>query len=181
MWCPVCLSVVPERDERMAEARCPVCGGALRREATEDAPMTTDGAVERGWDGRALVDEERVEQVERALTIRRQPEAKAPVTVVERMTALPALAWRQPAVRSMVKTGAGAVALTLLARAARRWLDGTRSGGAAAAGERLLPALADALGSPERRPRAVRAPGRRSDDSALVVETFIYARRVIRR
>jgi hypothetical protein len=181
MRCPACLSVVPEHDERAAEARCPVCGGVLQWETREDVAMTADGTDEQGWDGRALVGEARVEQVERALMIRRQPEAEAPVTVFERMTALPALAWRQPAVRSIVRTGAGAVALTLLARAARRWLDGSQRGRAAAAGERLLPALADALGAPDRRPRAPREPGHPPDDGALVVETFIYARRVIRR
>jgi hypothetical protein len=137
--------------------------------------VTIENLAQQAWHGGALDDEAPAEQVERALVVRRQPEA--PVTVFERVTALPALAWSQPAVRAVVKTSAGAVALALAARAARRWLAGSpRPRGA---GERLLPALADALGSPQNRPRTRHERG--SDDGALVVETFIYARRVIRR
>jgi hypothetical protein len=176
MWCSTCQSVVPAHDERAGESRCPDCGGALRpMTTTADAAVTIENLAQQAWHGGALDDEVPVEQIERALMVRRQPEA--PVTMFERVTALPALAWRQPAVRSVVKTGAGAVALALVARAARRWLAGPQRG--RGAGERLLPAIADALGSPQNGPRPRRARG--SDDGAVVVETFIYARRVIRR
>jgi len=179
MWCSTCQSVVPAHDERAGESRCPDCGGALRPvTTTADAAVTSENLAQQAWHGGALDDEapvEHVEQIERALIVRRQPEA--PVTVFERVTALPALAWRQPAVRSVVKTGAGAVALALVARAARRWLAGPQRG--RGAGERLLPAIADALGSPQNGPRPRRERG--SDEGAVVVETFTYARRVIRR
>lgn len=179
MWCPTCRSVVPAHDERAGESRCPDCGGALRPVTNAaDAAVTRENLAQQAWHGGALDDEaqlEQVEQIERALVVRRPPEA--PVTMFERVTALPALAWRQPAVRSVVKTGAGAVALALVARAARRWLAGPPRG--RGAGERLLPAIADALGSSQNGPRPRRERG--SDDGAVVVETFIYARRVIRR
>jgi hypothetical protein len=179
MWCSTCQSVVPTHDERAGESRCPDCGGALRpMTTTADAAVTSESLAQQAWHGGALDDEapaEHVEQIERALVVRRQPEA--PVTMFERVTALPALAWRQPVVRSVVKTGAGAVALALVTRAARRWLAGPQRG--RGAGERLLPAIADALGSPQNGPRPRRERG--SDEGALVVETFIYARRVIHR
>lgn len=176
MWCPTCRSVVPAHDERAGESRCPDCGGALRLVTNAaDAAVTRESLAQQAWHGGALDDEAQLAQIERALVVRRPSEA--PVTMFERVTALPALAWRQPAVRSVVKTGAGAVALALVARAARRWLAGPPRG--RGAGERLLPAIADALGSSQNGPRPRRE--RASDEGALVVETFIYARRVIRR
>jgi len=176
MWCSTCQSVVPAHDQHAGEARCPDCGGELRPVTnTQDTAVTIEKLAQQAWPGGTLDDEAPVEQVERALVVRRQPEA--PVTMFERVTALPALAWRQPAVRSVVKTGAGAVALALMVRAARRWLAGPQAGRRAT--ESLLPALADALGSPHNGPRTRRERG--ADEGAVVVETFIYARRVMRR
>jgi hypothetical protein len=137
--------------------------------------VTIEKLAQQAWHGGTLDDEAPAEQVERALVVRRQPEA--PVTMFERVTAVTALAWRQPAVRSAVKTGAGAVALALMARAARRWLAGQQAGRRAT--ESLLPAVADALRLPQNGPRPRRERG--ADEGAVVVETFIYARRVMRR
>jgi len=91
---------------------------------------------------------------------------------------LPACAWRRPAVRSAVKTGAGAVALTVALRLAGRWV--TSRGARQAAGESLLPALADLLAQGEDgRAIARRAIARRGRHGEIT-ETFIYLRRTVR-
>jgi hypothetical protein len=181
MYCPTCHTVVAASDELTSETHCPVCGASLLQPVRtadavvtfEDAVVRVEGAPEQHWicGYRPEYDPKPPMAV---ILRRRKQEA---VAVCERVAALPALAWRQPAVQAAVKTGAGAIALSLAAHAARRWLEGSHRG--RAGGEGLLPALADALGSPDHGPRLRRE--REPDEGALVVETFIYARRVIRR
>jgi hypothetical protein len=180
MYCPTCQTAVAAGDERADEQRCAICGAEMQAETAEDAVETignavvrVEGAPEHHWICGYLP--EYAQKPPMAVILRRRKQEV--VTKFERVAALPALAWRQPAVRAAVKTGAGAVALSLAAHAARRCLEGSHWGHAS--GEGLLPALVDALGSQERRPRMRSERG--PDEGALVVETFIYARRVIRR
>ena len=181
MYCPTCQTVVAASDELTIETHCPVCGASLQPMTTadavvtfEDAAVRVEGAPEQHWIcGYRPADYDQKPPM--AVILRRRKQDV--VTKFEHVAALPALAWRQPVVRAAVKTGAGAVALSLAAHAARRWLEGSQRG--RASGEGLLPVLADALGSPDYGPPLRRERG--PDEGVLVVETFIYARRVIRR
>jgi hypothetical protein len=90
---------------------------------------------------------------------------------------LAALAWRQPAVRSVVTTGASAVALSLVWRVAGAALTGGKARRALLPdGESLAPMVGDLLrgATPGKR---LRRRGRRGE----VVEEVIYMRRVFRR
>lgn len=92
---------------------------------------------------------------------------------VAALARLPALAWRQPAVRSAVRTGASAVALTVALRLASRWA--TSRGARRVARENLMPGLADLLAQ-DANGHAVVRRGRTGE----VTETFIYFRRTVR-
>ncbi len=90
---------------------------------------------------------------------------------------LAALAWRQPAVRSVVKTGASAVALSLVWRVTGAALTSGRARRALApTTESLAPMVGDLLrgATPSKR---LRQRGRRGE----VVEEIVYIRRVFRR
>lgn len=89
---------------------------------------------------------------------------------------LAALAWRQPAVRSAVKTGASAVALSLVWRVAGAALTGRRSARALVSSGSLAPLVGDALrgATPSKR---LRRRGRRGE----IVEEIVYIRRIFRR
>ncbi len=83
------------------------------------------------------------------------------------------LAWQQPAVRSAVKTGAGAILLSLAMRAARQWLLEPRHRRTVT--NALEPALGELLRPAEGERR------RWSQRGVEVTETFIYVRRTVRR
>ncbi|HEX8995556.1 MAG TPA: zinc ribbon domain-containing protein [Ktedonobacterales bacterium] len=90
---------------------------------------------------------------------------------------LATLAWRQPAVRSVVTTGASAVALSLVWRVAGAALAGGKGRRALLAeAEGLAPMVGDLLrdATPSKR---LRRRGRRGE----VIEEFVYIRRVFRR
>ncbi len=82
---------------------------------------------------------------------------------------LPALAWRQPIVRSAVKTGASALALTVALRLAGRLV--MSRGGRQVARESLLPTLSDLLQQSEQGQPLTRRSGH-----SEISETFIYIR-----
>jgi hypothetical protein len=97
------------------------------------------------------------------------------------LSRLPALAWRQPAVRAAVRTGASALALSLALRLAGRWATG-RGARQAVRTSALLPLgdiagdmVSEGLDRSERR-RVARRHRRR----AHVTETFVYMRRTVR-
>ena len=89
---------------------------------------------------------------------------------------LPALLWRQPAVRAVARAGAGAVALTLGMRLLRGWLGRgpLRSRQLARATTSALPSARQLL---DHSMDGVERPARGDE----VVETIIYVRRVLRR
>lgn len=96
----------------------------------------------------------------------------------ERVMTLASAAWRQPAVRSVVTTGASAVALSLVWRAAGAALRGGRARRLLAsqlADESLAPMVGELLrdATPAQR---LRRRGRRGE----IVEEMIYVRRVRR-
>jgi len=101
-------------------------------------------------------------------------ERPAPLAALPRLAAL---AWRQPAVRSVVTTGASAVALSLVWRVAGAALTrGRASRIPLPAGESLAPMIGELLqgATPSKR---LRRRGRRGE----VVEEIVYVRRIFRR
>src|SRR5579884_1167271 len=131
-----------------SDTACPVCGHApastavrideLRQTATDEATRVVQGTAEP-QPIRISYMPARVESREsRALV-----PAKLQYPALARLAQLPALAWRQPAVRSAVKTGASAVALSVAVRAAGRVLASRAA--REAARESLLPTLTDLM------------------------------------
>ena len=172
MECPNCHTMVTGR----ARA-CPRCGAALRDAigADEGGAGIVEGTAERGPVSAELplpVDDEQNGGRAHASIA---GASSADTRLVVRATALPAVLWRQPAVRVAAQAGAGAIALTVGARLLRAWLARPRAvrGMATSA----LPFAADLLQSPSTMAGEHVRPERSGD----VVETFIFLRRVVRR
>ncbi|HEX6819129.1 MAG TPA: hypothetical protein VF120_12195 [Ktedonobacterales bacterium] len=109
--------------------------------------------------------------------------SKPAYPVLAALANLPTLAWRQPAVRSAVKTGASAVALTVVLRVVGRVAGRMLAsrGAREVARESLLPALADLIAPAETNPLPLRGSRRgRRARGEQVSEVFIYMRRTFR-
>ena len=159
MFCPTCQTVVWTEPET-----CPTCGGTMRAVAAGDAVEIVEAVAEPRTDEPA--NDEHAPSGVTALTVAQPATLPLPVRLAE----LSVAAWRQPAVRAAIKTGASALALSLAMRAARRAL--TRSPSRRLAARPTLPALSDLL--PRETP-----DGR--ERGTIVIETFVYIRRVVRR
>lgn len=172
MLCPTCQTVVPD-----GSGFCPACGAALRDMTSMDEIqgeievvevtaeiMPETPAAEAGAGAAPMGD-----GITTALTLRGPAGEAAPAVVRARELAL--AAWRQPAVRAAVKTGASAVALSLAMRAARQALASPRPRRTVT--RSVLPTLTD-LFQPE-------AQGSANEGEYEVVETIFYMRRVVRR
>jgi len=171
MECPACLTVLWE-----APGRCPVCGADLTR--ADIAASTSVDRVDTIVEGKvreAAPDGEPLESAAAIHTLTVVRPAEQQVSLLQRASRLPALAWQRPAVRAAVKTGASAVALSLAARAARQWLRPSAARRSMA--NSALPPLMDAL----RERGLARDNGSPHDQGVVVSETFVYIRRVIRR
>ena len=94
-----------------------------------------------------------------------------PRSVLAALSHAGALAWRQPVVRSAVRTGASAVALSVALRVAGRLV--TSRNARRVATSAALPALTELLEPGER-------PIRRRGRGVEISETFIYVRRITR-
>lgn len=187
MECAVCQSSLGEsaREESaggpLAKSKtCPACGRPLAAtEATSGDPEVSETRiVESTADGRQL----RVSYMP-ARVAHDEQRALVPATpaypALAALAQLPALAWRQPVVRSAVKTGASAVALSVAIRIAGKVL--ASRGAREVARESLLPALADLIAPAESEPRPLRRlrRGRRARGEPIS-EVFIYMRRTVR-
>jgi hypothetical protein len=169
MECAFCQHEVEELDAD--EHACPACGQILRVEDAPGKPRVVEGSIEPG---------ETLEELAYMPARDAAPRSRAIVPAVSAHPALvtlarlPARAWRQPAVRSAVKTGASAVALTLAFRLAGRLV--VSRGGRQVARDGLLPLVAEML-----QPREPERPERRRGrGSGEVSETLVYMRRTIR-
>jgi hypothetical protein len=149
-------------------APCPVCGGTLRDVSASDAVELVEATASLGGGEPAAN-----EHVDATRAVVRVPQRPLPASL-GRLSALPALAWQQPAVRAAVRTGASALALSLAIRAARAMVSGRRTSAAMTQGP--LPALADLFQS-QPATRRTSGPAARVE----IVETFIYVRRIVRR
>lgn len=199
MLCPSCHTAILDAPER-----CPACGEPLSladlATATPSArPETSDAATKSGENGKAgalsaatsletgdgaaaksgkngnIARSEDVEH-EAVTTLVLANPGRAHMPLVRRLPELTALAWRQPAVRAAVKTGASTLVLSLALNVARR----TLAARAGRADSPSLPSLLlEGLGKGERQPARHIRPS--ADRDILVEEVIIYARRVTRR
>lgn len=198
MLCPSCHTEILDAPER-----CPACGGPLSladltsatppaRPEPSDAATTSgkngntaalpaaasresgDGAAAKnGKNGNAPRSEDTAPEAVTTLVL--AGPGQTHMSLVRRLPELTALAWRQPAVRAAVKTGASTLALTLALSVARRALA-ARAGRAETS---TLPSLLlETLRKGERQPAGRTGPS--ADRDIVVEEIFIYARRVTR-
>lgn len=167
MFCPTCQTVM-----RIDGALCPTCGDAIHPILATDVVESVEGSAAFA-DGEAPdMHGDTTIAIREAMGTHLVAQDKEQVSLLARIPELSLIAWQQPAVRSAVKTGAGAIMLSLAMRAARQWLLEPRRQKAVT--DSLMPALGDLLRPGERIQR--RGPGR----GAEVTETFIYVRRTLR-
>lgn len=168
MFCPSCQLVVAEAPEA-----CPACGGGLRDVGAADAVELVEATASfASADTGAGASTHAGTAGSETRAVARLPRRETPA--LARLAELPALAWRQPAVRSAVRTGAGALALSLMVHAARTLITSRRARGQVTEG--MVPAVLRAL-QPQ-------TQGQRGDDrgqAAVIVETIIYVRQTVRR
>lgn len=166
MFCPTCQTVVPA-----GPSFCPTCGDTMRDVSAADTVEVVEGSAAVTLELPELAPDNGEQPANSdtplALALRRPP--GTPVPALMRAGQLAVAAWRQPAVRAAVKTGATAVALSLTVRAARQALTLPRARRLPARSP--LPSLVDLFTS-EREPRT---------GEYEVVETYFYMRRVVRR
>jgi hypothetical protein len=174
MFCPSCQLVVQGDAGSPVEvaAPCPVCGGTLRDISAADAVEMVEATASLGGAGEPAADG----AADASRAVVRVPERPLPLSL-SRLSALPALAWRQPVVRAAVRTGASALALSLAVRAARAIVVGRRA--RATMTDTVLPTVAELLQSPRSTPTARPTSG--LAPRVEIVETFIYVRRIVRR
>ncbi len=158
--CATCGQVHPSTS---AHPVAVVVDGTITNETVEEVePSTLNGRS----DGGAEVPE----STQRALVLSMSSQTRS---ILSRVPQAAAIAWQQPAVRTVVKTGTSAVALSLLTKLAGRWLASRGARGAVAS--TAAPSLGDWLRSGELAPRA-----RNQSSVTHVSETFIYIHRVER-
>ena len=162
MFCPTCQTAVWATSDV-----CPTCGGTMRAVAAGDTVEVVEATMEMC-----------AEEADKAgdvvpLDMGTLTVTSRPVPTISPMRArlaeLSVAAWRQPAVRAAIKTGASAVALSLVMRTARRML--IRPAAHRAVSRAMLPSLADLFASD--------TPDGHQH-GATMVETFIYVRRMER-
>jgi hypothetical protein len=154
------------------ERTCPACGRGVGSQDAHAASRVVEGSIESS----------ELDRLARMTACESAPDdndirALVPVApahpALTALARLPVLAWRQPILRSALKTGASALALTVALRLAGRMV--ASRGGRQVARESLLPAVADLLQQGENE-----QPITRRGRSGEVTETFIYIRRTVR-
>jgi len=158
------------------ERTCPACGREVGSQDAHAASRVVEGSIESSELDRL----DRITACEAALD-NKVSRALAPVApahpALTALARLPVLAWRQPIVRSAVKTGASALALTVALRLAGRMV--ASRGGRQVARESLLPAVADLLQQGENG-QPITQPITRRSGHGEISETFVYIRRTVR-
>lgn len=164
MYCPTCQMAV-----RDSYDYCPTCGGTMRDVAETDDIEVVEVTAEVMPETPTTSTSQPAtnDDIIRTLAVRRPSGELTPTLSRAREVAL--AAWRQPAVRAAVRTGASAVALSLAMRIARQALASPRARRTVT--RTALPALSDFF-----RPEAERPTGEYE-----VVETIFYMRRIVRR
>jgi hypothetical protein len=149
MFCPTCHAALQARSDA-----CPACGHTLR-------PIQRTDSVEV------------VEVMQPSLPGTAAPLARPrPAPVLARFPRLGLAAWQRPAIRTAVRTGATALALSLTLRVVRGWMAAQRPRDTLATG--ILPRVVELL-------RQDAGVSERRLPHCEVEETIIVARRVVRR
>jgi hypothetical protein len=158
-------------------ALCPRCGAPLAgtHAAAESGAGIVESTAERGPVSAELPLPPESDAESAGAPMGAADASFSDTRLVVSRTDLPAVLWRQPAVRAVAQAGAGAIALTLGMRLLRAWL--ARPRGARAVGPSALPLVADLLHPTDSGGGA----SLRGERGTEVMETFIYIRRVIRR
>ena len=167
LYCPTCgASAAPDANY------CIACGQPLQ--PLHERPVRRSLAPVRIIEAESQAEPEEP-RPETALVEQAEPAEQS--RALAALPRLAALAWRQPAVRSAVTTGASAVALSLVWRVAGAALSGGKARRALLpAGESMAPLVGDLLrgATPSKR---LRRRGRRGE----IVEEVVYIRRIFRR
>ena len=172
MVCPIC-----EAEDLSVRESCPWCGAPLQPARGARNVGVVEGTAQRGPVSAELPPLPEAEAMPIHSdgldgTARRDTRG---TSLVPARPSLPAVLWRQPAVRAVARAGAGAVALTLGMRLLRAWLVRTRTAQSLASS--ALPTVTELL---RRNERPAQGPGERVERGTEVVEAFIFMRRVIR-
>lgn len=168
MFCPTCQTVM-----RVNGARCPTCGDAIHRIQSTDVVEVVESSAAYAEGEAPGANGDAAFAITGAMETTLVPSGKKQISLLTRIPELSLLAWQQPAVRSAVKTGAGAIMLSLAMRAARQWLLEPRNRRA------VTDSLGSALGELLRPAEGEQRP--RQGHGVEVSETFIYVRRTFRR
>ncbi len=169
MVCPIC-----EAEGLSVREPCPRCGAPLQPARSVGV---VEGTAQRGpvsAELPPLPEAEEMPAYSNGLDGTARHDTGG-TSLVPARPSLPAVLWRQPAVRAVARAGAGAVALTLGLRLLRVWLARTRTAQSLASS--ALPAVTELLRQNE---RPTQGPGERVERGSEMVETFIFMRRVIR-
>lgn len=141
----------------------------MERTYVDDIPARAQDDAASAWVSEHNIVEKSARPESTALAVVPQHRPRSVLAMVSRASAL---AWRQPAVRVVVQTGASAVALSVALRVAGRLV--TSRSARQLATQAALPHLTELLAPGEQRvPRRGRG--------IEVSETFIYVRRITRR
>ncbi len=165
--CPQCGA------EAAADANyCMDCGAALELAGTlPPRPLPASLAPAR------IVESDGFDTSEASPVSMALAEQRSESNALARLPHLAAMAWRQPAVRRAVTTGASAVALSLVWRVAGAALSGRRASRALLAeSDSLAPLVGDVL----RGANLGKRLSRRARRGAVIEET-LYIRRIVRR
>jgi hypothetical protein len=141
----------------------------MERTYVDDIPEHAQDGVPPIWVSEDDIVEESAVPESTALAVVPQ---QRPRSVLAALSHAGVVAWRQPAVRAVVRTGASAVALSVALRVAGRLV--TSRSARQIATQAALPGLTELLAPGEQR------VARRGRD-VEVSETFIYMRRITRR
>ncbi len=136
----------------------------------DDIPEHAQSDVMPAWVAENEVVEERAIAESTALTVVPQPRSRSVLAAISHAGAL---AWRQPAVRAAVRTGASAIAFSVALQVAGRLVAGRNARHAVT--QAALPGLMDLLKPGERH-----APRPRRRRGVEVTETVIFMQRTTR-
>ncbi|MFI5278031.1 MAG: hypothetical protein ACHQ1E_12230 [Ktedonobacterales bacterium] len=173
-------------DVSSPQSACPACGASATREASYCVAcgqpirrLASVRIVEADGSAPSAQPDEQPDPMNTMALATGATSGEPSLTLGERLTTLASVAWRQPAVRSAVTTGASAVALSLVWRVAGAALRGGRARRmllAQAEGESLAPMVNELLhgATPGKR---LRRRGRRGE----IIEEMVYVRRIFRR
>ncbi|HEX8033037.1 MAG TPA: hypothetical protein VF510_04285, partial [Ktedonobacterales bacterium] len=104
MFCPICQTVM-----RVNGARCPTCGDAIHRIQSTDVVEVVESSAAYAEGEAPGANGDAAFAITGAMETTLVPSGKKQISLLTRIPELSLLAWQQPAVRSAVKTGAGAI------------------------------------------------------------------------